>query len=328
MANVLFKKMSAAKFATITPDAGTLYRVITGADTQDFYLGSQKLNNVADITAAINALTAANIPVADAGDNFEGTDVEAVLAEIAASLGEGVEGKTIHLADESAGQTDFAKVYKIYQGADASDNTKNVLIGTINIPKDKVVQSGKVVTITNNQDSDGDATTGLADGTYIKIVLQNVTDPLYINATSLVDVYTAEQNATQIQLAVTNGVISAEIVDGSVDADALASNAVTTVKIADDAVTAAKIAIADHTESNTLGTDGISVSVKTTDGQVSGVTASIAAETYDDFGAAETAKSEVIGESTDLPAADTINGAKAYADSVVAGALTWEEVTD
>lgn len=62
MANVMFKKMSAAKFATITKDAATFYRVVTGTDTatgkqiEDFYLGDIKLNDAAEIAAAINSL--------------------------------------------------------------------------------------------------------------------------------------------------------------------------------------------------------------------------------------------------------------------------------
>lgn len=405
MANVLFSKMSAAKFATITPDNGTFYRVTKSGGAQDLYLGTQKLNNADDITAAIGALTAddiaydegsvkdtldtllgdnttsgsiakmikdaidaldgtatiasksgnvvtikggiaqvdgsidndsstdivleevastgaaADVSVADKGGNYDATDVEGVLAEIAENLGDGVDGKTVHLADESAGQSDYAKVYKLYQGADASDNTNNTLVGTINIPKDKVVQSGKVVTIEDDQDSDGDTTSGLDDGTYIKIVLQNVAAPLYINATSLVDIYTAAQNATQVQVAVVNGVISATIVAGSITATELAANAVTTEKIQNDAVTADKVAIAEHAETQTAGADGLALSVKTTDGQVSEVSGSIAANTYDAYGDAAKALSDAIGKSTDAASADTINGAKAYANGVADDAV-------
>ena len=105
-------------------------------------------------------------------------------------------------------------------------------MGTINIPKELVVSGGEVVT----------NPTGKPAGTYIKLTLQNVLDPLYIDVAKLVDVYTAQQNATQIQLSIdSNRVISATIKSGSVTATELASNAVTTVKIADSNVTKAKL---------------------------------------------------------------------------------------
>ena len=119
------------------------------------------------------------------------------------------------------------KSYTIKQGS----NT----VGVIDIPKDLVVVSGTVET---NPD-------GQTEGTYIKLVIANQTDPLYINVETLVDLYVEKADATQIQLTVDNSTreISAVIVDGSVDADALAENSVTTVKIADANVTLAKLSV-------------------------------------------------------------------------------------
>ena len=176
--------------------------------------------DITNINAAISAINgmevvattgaAADVSVADTAGKFEGATVEAVLAELADLVGDGTDAAKVHLADESAGQSDYAKVYKIYQGADDSDNTNNTLIGTINIPKDKVVQSGKIVTVTSNLDSDNDAVT-TADGTYIKLVLQNVTDPLYINVANLVDVYTANNQGTEVVLTIANNNITAAV---------------------------------------------------------------------------------------------------------------------
>lgn len=277
---------------------------------------------VADIKTVATTGAAADVTIADAEGLITATNVEDALAELAAASAGGVASKTVYLQDESAGQSDYAKVYKLYQGADSSDMTKDVLVGTINIPKDLVVQRGKVVTVKDSIDSDGDSTT-VADGTYIKLLIQNQTAPLYINVADLIDVYTAQQNASQVQIAISDAnVISATIVAGSITATELASNAVTTAKIEDDAVTADKVAIAAHTESaDQLGrTDGLSVSVTTTDGQVSSVTASIAAETYDAYGAAEDAKSDVVGTTGDTSDSLTIYGVKAYADEVAGDA--------
>ena len=106
-------------------------------------------------------------------------------------------------------------------------------IGVIDIPKDMVVKSGSVVTNPEGQ----------AEGTYIKLVLDNVAEPLYINVANLVDIYTAQANAAQVQLVVSaDNVISASIVAGSVTATELANDAVTTVKIANENVTKEKLA--------------------------------------------------------------------------------------
>lgn len=131
--------------------------------------------------------------------------------------------------DTSSTTEGALKSYTIKQG----DNT----IGTIDIPKDMVIESGTVVDL-----ADGEID-GYAAGKYIKLVLANVTEPLYINVGTLVDIYTAEENATQIQLAIDSSTrkISATIVAGGVGTDELADGAVTTVKIADGNVTLAKL---------------------------------------------------------------------------------------
>lgn len=67
------------------------------------------------------------------------------------------------------------------------------------------------------------------------------------------------------------------------------------------------------------GTDGVTISTGNT-AENGTLTIGIAANTYDAYGAASTAKSEVIGQSGDASGASTIYGAKAYADKVAADA--------
>lgn len=180
-------------------------------------LTSADITNINSAISAINGLSvvattgaAADVTVADAGGKFTATDVEGVLAELADLVGDGTDASKIHLADESAGQSAYAKVYKLYQGADDADMSNNTLIGTINIPLDKVVQSGKIVTITSKQDSEGDVA-DYADGKYIKLVLQNEATPLYINVLDLVDVYTADNQTAEVTVAISNNNITATI---------------------------------------------------------------------------------------------------------------------
>ena len=108
-------------------------------------------------------------------------------------------------------------------------------VGVIDIPKDMVVKSGVVEVNPEGQKA----------GTYIVLTLANATeDKIYINVASLVDIYTAEQKATQVQLTInpTTREISAVIVAGSIGTAELADGAITTVKIADGVVTKAKLA--------------------------------------------------------------------------------------
>ena len=173
---------------------------------------------------ALDAIDEINTDLGDV-DTLSTTNKEVVKAinEVLAAVGTGGTAAVVTITEKGA-STDYAQSYEIKQGT--------TLVGTINIPKELVVSNGEVVT----------NPTGKPAGTYIKLTLQNVADPLYIDVAKLVDVYTAQQNATQIQLSIdSNRVISATIKSGSVTATELASNAVTTVKIADSNVTKAKL---------------------------------------------------------------------------------------
>lgn len=82
------------------------------------------------------------------------------------------------------------------------------------------------------------------------------------------------------------------------------------------------IAALDASESQTAGADGLALSITEVDGVITAISGSIAANTYDAYGDAAQAKADVIGASTDAASADTINGAKKYADEAVATGLT------
>ena len=166
------------------------------------------------------------------------------------------------------------KSYTVKQG----DNT----VGVIDIPKDMVVESGEVVTDPAGQEA----------GTYIKLVLANVAEPLYINVGHLVDIYKAKANAAQVQIAIDSATreISATIVAGSVGTTELSDNAVTTAKIANGNVTKEKLSTAvqdslgkadSAVQSVTEGSTNGTVKVDGTDVNVHGLgTAAYKAEDY------------------------------------------------
>lgn len=196
-------------------------------------------NTANDITLAKVATTgtAADVAIVDAGGLITATDVEDALQELAQASAGGVASKTVYITETSGTSSDpFSKRYGVYQGATGSSSSPvaGEKLADIDIPKDMVVESGSVVDIVfvaadsslhEGSASGPDVTadivgpTGTATaadaGKYIKLVIANATsDTLYIAAQSLVDIYTVETNASEVQLAISNtNEISATIVN-------------------------------------------------------------------------------------------------------------------
>lgn len=117
----------------------------------------------------------------------------------------------------------YAKAYTLTQN--------NTTIGTINIPKDMVVQSGSIV------DKQEAGAWGPA-GKYIELTLANSAgDKVWIAVADLVDTYTVQQNAAEVQLAIdANREISASIVAGSIAKGKLDSGVQASLDKADTAL--------------------------------------------------------------------------------------------
>ena len=187
----------------------------------------QELANgqVATNTSSINTLNGKVGDLTGLDTTAKDTLVNAIN-EVADAVGaaETAGAVTVDTSSTTAG---MAKSYTIKQGG--------ATVATIDIPKDMVVSSGTVEVDPEDHDP----------GTYLVLTLANATnDKVYISVGSLVDIYTAQQSATKVQLTINPGTreISATLVAGSVTATELASNAVITAKIADGNVTKAKLA--------------------------------------------------------------------------------------
>lgn len=175
---------------------------------------------------------------------------------------------------------DEGKTYTIVQGATTEGALKSYVlmeqVGSqpatqsgikIDIPKDFLVKNASIINVVEHdgQYYDEDDTSFehplpvSAAGKYIDFVIntkesvQPADEHLYLPVNELVDTYTAQQNATEIQLAISqSNEISATIVAQGVQSHHIAGNAVqsfhiqggavTTEKIADDAVNSDKIA--------------------------------------------------------------------------------------
>lgn len=120
---------------------------------------------------------------------------------------------------KAAESGDYAAVYNLTKDG--------VNVGaTINIPKDMVVESGAVVTDPEGQPA----------GTYIKLVLQNVAEPLYINVGSLIEYVTSGSAADDmVVIAVSDDhKVTATITDGSITLAKLAADVQTAIGKAHD----------------------------------------------------------------------------------------------
>lgn len=364
-----------------TKDSGTLY-FITDANSPAFYLGDTKLSTVSEVASLIlqanatdaavlkiqNALTGINYTAEENADTVLGVitsysnairDIIGDLDNLTTTAKGSVVGALNELktaVDNTAtdsevtvtvdnNPTGLLKKYTIRQGTAALGNPDSNIIGVIDIPKDLVVSSGRVVKAEENtttagtfEDELGNALPYVnAAGTYIELTIANQTEPIYVNVVNLIDIYTAQQNATQIQVAVVNNVISASIVAGSVDTTELADSSVTTAKIADDNVTKDKLSsglkssidLADSSvQSITEGTTNYTINVDGTDVAVHGL-GTAALENSTAFDAAGSA-ANVLGNTTDTDADITVYGARANtatalntAKSYTDDALTW-----
>lgn len=238
----------------ITKEATTFYLT-----ESNLYLGALKLTSANDVAAAVTRIAANETDI----DNIQAKLTKlagdaSVDGSIAKMIADAIKVVTDDLGDvdnlTTTNKTVVGAINEVKESVSTAqsagavtiepDSTgliytvkqDNKVVGTINIPKDMVVQSGSV-----EVDPEGQP-----EGTYIKLVLANVDEPLYINVGTLVDIYTAKANATQVQIVIDSNSreISASIVAGSIGTTELADDAVTTAKIADANVTKAKLSTA------------------------------------------------------------------------------------
>lgn len=337
--NVKFLKGTASQYAALaSKDVNTFYYT---SDDSKLYLGTIELSTPAGVQAAIDLVNDVNkgnealksaIDTLNGAASVTGSVAQKMAAALEAELGTATLTTTAQTVKEAINELD-ADINSLKTNGEVSITKSTSVEGiaarytlsqggkdlpiTIDIPKDMVVSSGRVVV-----DPDEEHV-----GTFIELTLANKeSDKLYINVGSLVDIYTAQQSATQVQLAINSLTreISATIVAGSITSTELAIDSVITAKIADSAVTTDKVAakaitsaklsdevnaslakadsavqsVIEGATNGTINVDGTEVSVHGLGG------AAYKAENYYDLaGAATTAE----------------NNAKAYCDT----ALTW-----
>lgn len=103
----------------------------------------------------------------------------------------------------------------------------------IDIPKDLVVESGEVIVVTDEA-----PVSGLTNGTYLKLVIANQTNPIYINVKDLCDVYTGKTVTDGVSIIVSGtNEISAALVGKAVSESNLDDNLANKINGLDSALT-------------------------------------------------------------------------------------------
>lgn len=185
--------------------------------------------------------------------SFTSDDEIATVGQLAGGTG----GKTVYLIDSSASQSEYAKVYNLYQGSDPSDMSNNNLVGTINIPKDLFIKSAAVRTVIVTDEPYEGATVG---DKYIDIEIQNQSEHLYIPANSLVDIYTGG-TTSEITISIDNNneitatineIDGSKLADGSVAKTKLVSGVQDSLDLADSALQPDSIDAVDNADIEAL----------------------------------------------------------------------------
>ena len=103
----------------------------------------------------------------------------------------------------------------------------------VDIPKDLVVESGEVITVTDDA-----PVSGLGNGTYLKLVIVNQAEPIYIDVKDLCDVYTGKAviDGVSVTISGTNE-ISAALVGKAVSESNLADDLANKINGLDSALT-------------------------------------------------------------------------------------------
>ena len=374
---IQFIKCTAQQYHDLTPNADNFYYL---TDTDEFYLGDIQLSND-NLEQYLTQVVAKNESITITNRNEIAVKLSPKAANnITLQTGSGEEGLYVSVATatdytatvtETSGSASdpYSKRYNVVQSATG-------LNANIDIPKDMVVSEGSVVDITFHDGKLWDGSTDVTSkikpsgtpsasdaGKYIKLVIANATsDTIYIGVKDLVDIYTAQPNATQIQLAISSSNVISEIDSKAVTSAKLSDDVNASLANADSAVQG--IATGNNNgeiKYTTDGTNYTAVSVKglgsaaytnstdyataaqgtkadtavqgiaegaangqikyTVDGtnytavNVHGLGSAAYADTTD-FDAAGSAAA-VLGTSSDTYTANTVYGAKAYAEHVL-----------
>ena len=201
--------------------------------------------------------------IGDASPDTDLANVKAIKDFVAAEIAKipAATDYTLTITDETAGTGEKTK-QTIKQGVSGSEQTIGTIVvpdlkmevkatpndgylktyqftygtGTtfeVDIPKDLVVESGEVITVTDEA-----PVSGLTNGTYLKLVIVNQTTPIYIDVKDLCDVYTGKTVTDGVSVSVSStNEISATLVGKAVSEANLADDLANKIANLDSSLT-------------------------------------------------------------------------------------------
>ena len=298
----------------------------------------------AQLAAVAKSGEAADVSIADAGGYFATDTVEAALQSLAADL-DAAEAAGVVSIESASGSGDVLRTYDFYQGVLQSDDAAAKAakkIGTINIPKDYLVRSATIETVTV---ADEPYTGAVVGDKYIDFVVNTkdgdtgTPQHMYIALNDLVAVM---QGSTGSEITVTigaNNAIQAAVntISGDKIIYAVGTGGAADITV-NDKIAALEEAVGDGFDAldadldaaaPASGADAEAVGVVSGVTEVNGILTAVDTAYVDAAGAATRAKNAVIGQSTDLASADTVYGAKQFAtDAINALDADRDAVTD
>lgn len=292
--------------------------VIGSLDDLSTTVKDKVVTAINSLKSEIDALSTKIGDLQDLGTTAKDSVVEAIN-ELNTKVGQFSSQEAVTVAQKETPEGDASVSYEIKQGGS--------VVGIINIPKDKFVQSAEIKTITETEEEH-------EPGTYIILTIANEAEgssKLWIDVKSLVDTYEANNTEANVTVTVENHKIKANIEAGKITATELAAEAVTTEKIANGQVTTAKLhsevaASLEKAESALQKesiTEGTTNGAITVDGEAVNVHGlkDLAYKTEDNLGLGDLAKKNQTELEEDLDAKyDAINAASTAKTEAIAEA--------
>ena len=212
-----FEHTHAASEITDLDDTIKAYKYAT-QDEAKGYADAKDEAIAAAKKAGDDAAAALTTHVTEAGNTYETkTDASAKLVEAKKYTDEEIAkipaqtDYTVTITEN----TDDAAVAKTYVFTQCGEE-----IGSIKLAKELVVTSGSVKEV---ETADAPYAGAKVGEKYIELVIANQDTPIYVPAKDLVDIYTAKDAATEVQVAISNtNEISATLVNGGVTEEKLA----------------------------------------------------------------------------------------------------------
>ena len=299
-----------------------LNTALTGANTQ-----------IGAVSGTVNSLSGTVNSLSGTVDSLSGT-VNG-LSSVYDPLGAATEvqnaligtGSDVTGASTIYGAKNYAKalVDKVL-GSDSAAQTITSLQNILNELNDPDNQQGIASTFVDTVKADLAGLTKTVNNKEVHATVKEYVDAKFSEAQSAasggisdLDAEVTSTDGTNVQVKVTED-------DGKITAVNITTDNTVNLTGVNTAIASA-INQLNSTPSQTAGADGLALSISQVSGVVTSISGSIAAETYDTYGAAANVQTALVGTNSDVSGANTIYGAKAYTDAAVSGALNALQVS-